>query len=68
MEHGLTVERKFFSVIETASMLGCTEVTVRRWVMDGTIHSIKIGGRRLISAKTIEALTEKANLEKEEAA
>ena len=68
MEHGLTFERKFYSVIETASMLGCTEITIRRWVMDGTIGSVKIGGRRLIPVKTIEALIAKAAPEKEVAA
>ncbi len=68
MEHSLTIERKFYSVDETASMLGCTEVTIRRWVMDGTIGSVKIGGRRLIPTKVIEELIERAQPEKKEAA
>ncbi|MHB9004981.1 MAG: helix-turn-helix domain-containing protein [Coriobacteriia bacterium] len=68
MEQSLTVERKFYSVDETASMLGCTEVTIRRWVMDGTIGSVKIGGRRLIPAKIIEELIESAQPKEEEAA
>ena len=68
MEHSLMVERKFFSVNETASMLGCTKVTVRRWVMDGTIGSIKIGGRRLIPRKVIDELIARARPREDEAA
>jgi len=68
MEYGLTVERKFFSVTETASMLGCTEVTIRRWVIAGTIGSIKIGGRRLIPKKVIDELAAQAMPKEVEAA
>jgi len=60
MDHSLPVERKFYSVNEAASILCCTNVTIRRWVMDGTIGSIKIGGRRLIPKKVIDELIARA--------
>jgi excisionase family DNA binding protein len=56
----LEFERKFYSVDETASMLGCTSVTIRRWVGNGTLPSIKLGGRRLISVDTVNSLIQQA--------
>ena len=51
-----TFPRKFYSVDETAKMMGCTEVTIRRWIAQGHIESVKIGGRRLIPASFIDNL------------
>jgi excisionase family DNA binding protein len=62
MSTSLTFERKFFSVDETAAMLGCTSVTIRRWVGNGTLPSIKLGGRRLIAAGTVNNLVQQAQL------
>jgi excisionase family DNA binding protein len=31
-----------------ASRLGISERTIRRWIADGTIPSVKIGGARLV--------------------
>lgn len=52
--------RKFYSVDETAKMMGCTEVTIRRWIAQGHLESVKIGGRRLIPASFIDNLTRSA--------
>jgi excisionase family DNA binding protein len=50
--------RKFYSVDETAHMMGCTTVSLRRWIKQGRIGSIKIGGRRLIPASVIDNLAD----------
>ena len=60
MNTSLTIDRKFYSVEETAAMLGCTQVTIRRWVGNGTLRSIKLGGRRLIAAGTVDDLVQQA--------
>ena len=37
-----------------AELLGVTERSVRRWIADETLPSIKIGGARLIARTTLE--------------
>ena len=37
-----------------AELLGVTERSVRRWIADETLPSIKIGGARLIARATLE--------------
>ena len=37
-----------------AELLDVTERTVRRWIADGTLPSVKLGGARLIARATLE--------------
>ena len=37
-----------------AALLDVTERTVRRWIADGTLPSVKLGGARLIARATLE--------------
>ncbi len=37
-----------------AELLDVTERTVRRWIADGTLPSVKVGGARLIARTTLE--------------
>ena len=39
-----------------ATRLGVSERTVRRWIADGTVPSMKIGGARLIAEADLEQL------------
>ena len=39
---------------EIAQEVGCTERTVRRWIADGTLPSVKLGGARLVARATLE--------------
>ncbi len=39
---------------QIAEMLGVTERTVRRWIADGTLPSVKLGGARLVARVTLE--------------
>lgn len=36
--------------------LGVSERTVRRWIADGTLPSVKIGGARLVARAELERL------------
>ena len=42
------------SVVELATALGVHPWTVRRWIRDGRIEAIKIGGQRHITRKAVE--------------
>ncbi len=39
---------------QIAEMLGVTERTVRRWIADGTLPSVRLGGARLVARATLE--------------
>ena len=39
---------------EAADLLGVHIVTLRRWAHDGTIPSVKVGAKRLISRRWLE--------------
>ncbi len=39
---------------QIAELLDVTERTVRRWIADGTLPSVKLGGARLIARATLE--------------
>ena len=44
----------FFRPRQIAELLGVTERTVRRWIADGTLPSVKLGGARLVARATLE--------------
>ncbi len=39
---------------QIAALLSVTERTVRRWIADGTLPSVKLGGARLVARVTLE--------------
>ena len=39
---------------QIAELLNVTERTVRRWIADGKIPSVKLGGARLVARATLE--------------
>jgi excisionase family DNA binding protein len=41
---------------EVAELLNLSERTVRRWIADGTLPSVKIGGARLVPVDEIRRL------------
>ncbi len=41
---------------QIAELLDVTERTIRRWIADGTLSSVKLGGARLVARATIEQL------------
>jgi excisionase family DNA binding protein len=46
----------FLRVSEVASLLACSERTMRRWIAAGVIASVKIGGARRIPESEISRL------------
>ena len=57
---------RMLRVAEVAELLSCSERTVRRWIADGTLQSVKVGGTRLISEAELDrllGLVEPARLE-----
>jgi excisionase family DNA binding protein len=47
---------RMLRVVEVAGLLSCSERTVRRWVADGTLSSVKLGGTRLIPEADLDRL------------
>jgi excisionase family DNA binding protein len=47
---------------ETAKLLGKGEATIWRWLRDGKILAVKVGGRTLIPEKEIERLKKELGL------
>ena len=45
-----------FNIKETASVLGISEITVRRHIYNGHIHAVKIGRGYKISRQEIERI------------
>ncbi len=39
---------------QIAELLGVTERSVRRWIADGALPSVKLGGARLVARATLE--------------
>jgi excisionase family DNA binding protein len=52
--------RRFYSVAETARMLGMSEMTLYRAIHDGQFPAVRIRGRLIVPAKAIEAMVEAA--------
>jgi excisionase family DNA binding protein len=57
--------KQFYSIGETAAVLGASIATVTRRLADQSIGSVKIGGRRLILRESVDALVESATYRKE---
>lgn len=52
--------RRFLSVRETCDELGISRPTLNRRFADGSIPSVRLGGKRLILRETIEGIVESA--------
>jgi excisionase family DNA binding protein len=46
----------FLRVSEAAALLACSDRTMRRWIADGVIASVKIGGARRVPESEIARL------------
>jgi excisionase family DNA binding protein len=53
-------ERRFYSVAETAEMLGLSEMTVYRAIKDGEFPAIRVRGRLCVPSKAIDAMVDAA--------
>jgi excisionase family DNA binding protein len=51
---------RFYSVAETARMLGASEMTLYRAIKDGDFPALKIRGRIVVPARALEVMTETA--------
>lgn len=52
----LSNEKLLYSIAESATILSVSEPTIHRRVADGTLPTIRIGRRRLVSRSTLEAI------------
>ena len=50
------VDKRAYSVQEAAKIYGWSRSTLYKMMNDGTLRSIKIGGRRLIARDVLETL------------
>jgi len=44
----MSSQRQYLRADDVAALLGLSTRTVRRWLADGTLPSVKIGGARLV--------------------
>lgn len=49
-------QRRFYSVAETAALLGTSEMTVYRAITAGEFPAVKIRGRWIVPAKAIDEI------------
>lgn len=49
-------DRLTYTLNEAASMMGVHPSTIRNWIDQGRMPSLKIGGRRMVSARALAAL------------
>lgn len=50
---------RLISLDDAADRIGLSVWTLRRWVCQGRLPSVKLGGRRLLAESTIETLVAK---------
>ena len=63
----MSEKTRFLSVNQVSEALGTHRVTISRWIEDGTIPSVKLGGRRLIPSTFLETLEQSAAVRTSEA-
>lgn len=61
------LNHEFLTSKETRQLLRVSESTIARWIADGTVPSVKVGGRRLIPRPGIEAVMRAANAVQDQA-
>jgi excisionase family DNA binding protein len=52
-------ERGYLRAPEIAALLGLDVRTIRRWIADGTLPSVKLGGARLVAEADLLARLER---------
>jgi excisionase family DNA binding protein len=52
----MTGDQSYLLVREVATLVRRSERTVRRWIADGTLPSVKIGGTRLVAIAELQRL------------
>jgi len=53
---------RFLTCTQCAALFCVSRPTIARWLIDGTLPSIKIGGRRLIKTETVESMIAEASV------
>jgi excisionase family DNA binding protein len=53
--------RLAYRIDEAAEAMRVTPATLYRWIATGKLKTVKIGGRRLVSAKVLNALLDKGS-------
>jgi excisionase family DNA binding protein len=48
--------RRYLRAAEIAALTGMSLRTVRRWIKDEVLPSVKVGGARLVATEDLEAL------------
>lgn len=48
------MSERLLSVEDVAERLGCSIRTVRRWIADGSLDSVKVGGLRRVTAASLD--------------
>ena len=52
----MTVRRKYLRAADIAQLTGASIRTVRRWIADEIVPSVKLGGARLVAVADLETL------------
>jgi len=55
-----TVQRRFYSLPETAQVLGVGRSSLERGWRSGSVPTVKIGGRRVVPVAWVDQLTNEA--------
>lgn len=50
----MTTQRTYLRVREIADLVGVSERTIRRWLADGTLPSVKLSGTRLVARADLD--------------
>ena len=58
--------KDFFTTREVASLFGKSDYTIRRWIAEGIISAIKVGGRLLVPGSEIQKLIDSAQMGRKE--
>ena len=49
--------QKLFTVEQAASVIGLSAWTIRAWIAQGRLRSLKLGKRRMVPAEEVERVT-----------
>lgn len=59
----MKMTRQYLSMKEVAAHFGVSASTVARWVRDGDLRTVKIGGRRLAHIQDVEGMRGRGKVE-----
>ena len=60
MDHRASEEKRFFSIVEFSVKIGTHANSVRNWLKEGKIKSVKMGTRVLIPASELDRIEKDA--------